>query len=328
MNQHKSLLVGIDGGGTKTVALVSDLEGRMLGRGVGGPSNYQVVGLPVACDSMNQAIRAGFADAKIEPCLPRVICLGLSGVDRPQDYAAIRAWAAEQMPGTPAVIVNDAMLVLAAGTPESWGIAMISGTGSIVYGRRQDGRTTRAGGWGYLLGDEGSGYAIGLAALRAVARADDGRAPATSLTRSILAHWSVAAPQKLISHVYLEHVPTQDIAALVTLVEAAASEGDAVAQSILREAGHELALAANAVVRRLRMQGPVPCAQAGSVIVKGRFIGQMFREAATAFGLRLDPVTPVTEPAQGAVRLARESLISGIEDTGGPIKASAAHPLR
>ncbi len=108
MNQHESLLVGIDGGGTKTVALVSDLEGRVLGRGAGGPSNYQAVGLPVACDSMNQAIRAGFADAKIEPCLPRVICLGLAGVDRPQDYAAIRAWAAEQMPGTPAVIVNDA----------------------------------------------------------------------------------------------------------------------------------------------------------------------------------------------------------------------------
>ena len=328
MNQHGPLLVGVDGGGTKTVALISDVEGHVLGRGVGGPSNYQAVGLAVARDSMNQAIRAGFADAKIEPCLPRVICLGLSGVDRPQDYDAIRAWAAEQMPGTPAVIVNDAMLVLAAGTPESWGIAMISGTGSIVYGRSQDGRTARAGGWGYLLGDEGSGYAIGLAALRAVARADDGRAPATSLTRSILAHWSVTAPQKLISHIYLEHVPTQDIAALVASVEVAAAEGDAVAQSILREAGHELALAASAVVRRLGMQGPVPCAQAGSVIVKGSFIGQMFMEAATAFGLQLDPVMPVTEPAQGALRLARESLINGIEETCSPPRASIGHPLQ
>ena len=328
MNQHGPLLVGVDGGGTKTVALISDVEGRVLGRGVGGPSNYQAVGLAVARDSMNQAIRAGFADAKIEPCLPRVICLGLSGVDRPQDYDAIRAWAAEQMPGTPAVIVNDAMLVLAAGTPESWGIAMISGTGSIVYGRSQDGRTTRAGGWGYLLGDEGSGYAIGLAALRAVARADDGRAPATSLTHSVLAHWSVTAPQKLISHIYLEHVPTQDIAALVASVEVAAAEGDAVAQSILREAGHELALAASAVVRRLGMQGPVPCAQAGSVIVKGNYIGQMFMEAATAFGLQLDPVMPVTEPAQGALRLARESLINGIEETCSPPRASIGHPLQ
>ena len=303
-------LIGVDGGATKTVALVSDLDGRVLGRGVGGPSNYQVVGLQAAGDSINQAIRAALADASVEAVPPRAVCLGLSGVDRPDDYALIRTWADKQMPGTPTVIVNDAMLVMAAGTPESWGVAMISGTGSIVYGRTPDGRMTRAGGWGHLLGDEGSGYAAGLAALRAVVRADDGRAAQTALTRLVLEHWSLATPQDLVSRLYLEQAPTQDIAALAALVEAAASEGDAVARGILQEAGHELALAVDAVVRQLGLPRPVPCAQAGSMIVKGRVVRQMFLESAASLGLHLDPVTPVSEPAQGAVRLARESLKS------------------
>jgi len=306
-----SVLVGVDGGGTKTIALLSDLHGRWLGRGAGGPSNYQVVGAETAGDSIRQAIRAAFADAKMEACPPRAICLGLSGVDRPEDYDAMRTWVTEHMPNIPAVIVNDAMLVLAAGTPEGWGIAMISGTGSIVYGRDREGRMARADGWGYLLGDEGSGYAIGLAALRAVMRAHDGRAPQTALARSVLEHWSLAAPPDLVHQVYIEHVPTREIAALGALIEEAAAEGDAVAQDILREAGHQLALAVNAVVRKLEMAGPIPCAQAGSVIVKGRLLRQMFLDSATSLGLQLDPVTPVPEPAQGAVRLALRLMAEG-----------------
>ena len=305
---NTDFLIGIDGGGTKTVALLADLEGRIIGRGIGGPSNYQVVGLEAAGEAMNHAIHAAFADAGVEPCAPRAMGLGLSGVDRPADFDVIRAWAAGQMPDTRAVIVNDAMIVLAAGTPEGWGIAMISGTGSIVYGRNREGQLIRAGGWGYILGDEGSGYAIGQAALQAVMRAHDERAPQTMLTQSVLAHWSMESPTNLVSRVYIEQVSPADVAKLAVLVEAAASAGDAVAQNILREAGRDLALAASAVVRRLGMQGPIPCAQAGSVIVKGQNIQRLFVAEAAAMGLRLDPVTSVTEPAQGAVRLAREAL--------------------
>jgi N-acetylmuramic acid 6-phosphate etherase len=301
-------LIGIDGGGTKTVALLSDLEGQVIGRGVVGPSNYQVVGIETAGDAMRQAMAAAFAEAGLEPGAPRAICLGLAGVDRPADFDVIRAWLDEQMPQVTAVIVNDATIVLAAGTPEGWGIAMISGTGSIVYGRNRAGQLARAGGWGYTLGDEGSGYAIGQAALRAVMRAHDGRAPQTLLTQAVLAHWSLQAPTNLVSRVYIEQASTQDVAGLAVLVEAAASRGDAVALDILREAGRELALAAKAVVQGLVLPMPVPCAQAGSVLVKGRNVRRLFLEEAAAMGLQLDPVTPVTEPAQGAVRLAREAL--------------------
>ena len=303
-NQHPALLIGVDGGGSKTVVLLADSECHVLGRAAGGPSNYQVVGQQAAGAALSQTIRAAFAEANLELCAPAAICLGLSGVDRPADQAVIQAWVNEEMPGTPAAIVNDAELVLAAGTPEGWGVALICGTGSIAYGCTPGGQAARAGGWGYLLGDEGSGYAIGMAALRAVARASDGRAPQTTLTRAILEHWSLTAPQELIGRIYQGRIPTQEIAALARLVDTAASDQDRVAQSILQEAGHELALAVSAVAQKLEMRGSVPCAHAGSVIVKGQFIARMFLDAATAMGLHLDPVTPVTEPAQGALRLA------------------------
>jgi N-acetylglucosamine kinase-like BadF-type ATPase len=206
------------------------------------------------------------------------------------------------------MIANDAELVLAAGTPAGWGLALICGTGSIVYGRSPDGRLTRADGWGHLLGDEGSGYAIGLAGLRAVMRAYDGRGSASALTEAILDRWALAAPPDLVSRVYRELQGKQQIAALASTVEDVAVEGDPIAQQILAAAGLELALAAHAVAERLELANPIPCALAGSVIVQGRIVRWEFEMAATQLGLELMPIATVPEPAVGAVRLARSAL--------------------
>jgi N-acetylmuramic acid 6-phosphate etherase len=301
------LLIGIDGGGSKTLALMADEDGRVLGRGAAGSSNYQSMGAAAAQDALNEAIAA--ACLAVGP--PAALCLGLAGVDRPEDRAFVQGWLARAMPGIPAAIVNDAKLVLAAGTPEGWGAALICGTGSIAYGEDAEGRRARAGGWGYLMGDEGSGYAIGQAALRAVLRAFDGRGAQTALTRAVLAHWGLSAPPDLVGRVYRENLAPADLAALAPLVEAAATSEDAVSQEILRGAGHELALAVKAVVRSLTLPEPTPCALAGGLIVRGEAMRLAFVEAARVIGLRLDPVTPVAEPAQGAVRLARELLRRG-----------------
>ena len=162
----------------------------------------------------------------------------------------------------------------------------------------------RAGGWGYLLGDEGSGYAIGLAALRAVMRAYDGRGPQTTLTGSVLAEYRLSAASALVPRIY-EHATTPaEIAALAALVDTAAAAGDRVACDILHDAGRELALAAEAVIRRLELTGAAPCALAGGVIVKGRALRAAFTEAVNGLGFELAPLTLVPEPAQGAVRLA------------------------
>lgn len=219
------LLLGVDGGGSKTVALLAGRAGQLLGRGRAGASNYHSVGAEHACAELRRAIASAFDAARIVPRPPAAICLGLAGVDRPEDRALFQNWAAHEWPGIPVIVVADAELVLHAGTPEGRGVAIIAGAGSIVYGRSRAGKLARAGGWGYLLGDEGSGYAVGLAALRAVARAADGRGPPTMLTDLILGRWSLPAPQTLIRRVYAPETSRAEIAALADLVVRAASRG-------------------------------------------------------------------------------------------------------
>lgn len=306
-------LIGVDGGGSKTIALIAGRDGTILGRGSGGSSNYRAVGIERTCDSLEQALRGAFADAGLEPdgSLVEMACFGLAGVDRPGDSAPLLAWAEEAWPGMRVEIVNDARLGLAAGTPQGWGLGVICGTGSIVYGRDPQGQMARAGGWGYLLGDEGSGYDIGLTALRSVARAADGRGPQTMLSELILAQWSLRATQELVEYVYRPQVTKTDIAGLTNLVEAAARQGDAVARRILEKAGHELATAAAVVVERLKLAGEVPCALVGGLLVRGELVTEEFLRSAAGIGLRLHPVERVAEPALGAVRLAGERARQG-----------------
>jgi N-acetylglucosamine kinase-like BadF-type ATPase len=301
-------LVGVDGGGSKTAALLAGPDGAVLGRGSAGSSNHRAVGLERACAALDRALRAAFADAGLEPDPGRVrmACIGLAGVGRPGDPLPFQAWAARRWPGMPVEFVSDARLVLAAGTPAGWGVAAIAGTGSIAYGRGPDGGEARAGGWGYLLGDEGSGYHIGLAALRAVVRAADGRGPETPLAGLILEAWGLGSVSELVGRVYRPRRSNAEIAALAGLVERAAAGGDPVARDILKQAGEELALAADVVAGRLGLSGPVPCALAGGVLVRGEWVARAFLAAAARLGRPLAPVQPVTEPALGAVRLAGE----------------------
>ncbi len=308
--QDRDLVVGVDGGGSKTLALVADARGHVLGRGIAGPSNYQVVGREVACAAIGAAIRTACAEI---PGTLRALCLGVAGAGRPDDREMFFAWARARYAGLPVVVVHDGQLALAAGTPEGWGVAVLCGTGSLVYGEDQKGRAARAGGWGYLLGDEGSGYAIGLAALRAGVRAADGRGPETELTHAILTYWSLERPEDLIARVYRPPVARGEIAALAKVVSDVAARGDAVAESLLRTAGEELALAAHAVATQLALPQPIPCALAGSVILNIDDVRESFQRSATARATSLGPVTAVSEPARGAVRLAKGLLTPNAE---------------
>jgi N-acetylmuramic acid 6-phosphate etherase len=307
------LILAIDGGGSKTLALLADVHGRVLGRGYGGNANYQSAGFAVASRALREAIGHAAQDAGLDAeagpreAAPRIaaLCLGLAGAAREEDKALYRAWAGEVFAGAAVIVTNDAELVLAAGTPDDWGVALICGTGSIAYGRNAAGQTARAGGWGYVLGDEGSGYAIGLAALRAVVAATDGRAGPTRLTDAVLAEWGLSGAEELIRRVYRESKLPPDIAALAPLVIAAAAD-DEVAAGIVADAGRELALALAAVVKRLGLVAPVPLALAGGLLVNSNLLRRAVSASAAERELRLEPVTAVFEPAQGALRLARE----------------------
>ena len=178
------------------------------------------------------------------------ICLGMAGADRDDEQALVRDIMRRIGARARVVVVNDALVALVAGIGDGPGVVIISGTGSIAYGRSAD-RAARAGGWGHVLGDEGSGYWIGRQALRAVARGADGRGPATSLTPRVLNHFAVAKPADLIAEVYDRQLPHHALAQIARLVQQARDEGDEVATQILEQAAHELVRAARSVVERL-----------------------------------------------------------------------------
>src|SRR5215217_7483453 len=176
-------ILGVDGGGTKTLALLGDLSGNVLARGLSGPSNYNAVGFDAACFALESAISLARKDY---PGEISALAFGLAGAGRKEDLERFQHWAVDSFPGTAVRVVSDAEILLMASAPSGPGLALICGTGSIVYGRTVMGDLIRAGGWGYLFGDEGSGYAIGIAALRAVMQAHDGRGLGTLLSELVL----------------------------------------------------------------------------------------------------------------------------------------------
>ncbi len=177
------LLLGVDGGGTSTDVRLATADGRIIGCGTSGASNAKTVGVERACAALAAAIAMAFADANLPQRAVASACFGLAGFDRPDDRALLARWIEEAQWAEHVSHVNDGDLVVAAGTPAGCGVGVIAGTGSIAVGRAPDGRKTRAGGWGPLMGDEGSAYAVVLDALRIVARRSDGRESAPTPDR-------------------------------------------------------------------------------------------------------------------------------------------------
>ncbi|MCZ2342300.1 MAG: N-acetylmuramic acid 6-phosphate etherase [Bacteroidales bacterium] len=301
------LVLGLDGGGSRTVALLaatrSDGGWNILGRGEGGPSNMQSVGFAAAFSALDEAIASAFASAGLARQEVYRACLGLAGAGRPEEQQCFLDWAAGIGLADGVYATGDSTLLIAAGTPDGWGLSVVSGTGSMAYARSRDGHAYRAGGWGPLMGDEGSGYAVALAGLRAAARATDGRGATTALTDRLLAAFGLHSVEDLIGVVY-RGSDRATIASLAPVVLAVADEGDAVAEDIVRNAAVELAAAAAAAARPLGFGSPIPVALAGGLLVSSNSFRTRFLEALTHRGLQPDPVAVVAEPAEGAVRLA------------------------
>jgi glucosamine kinase len=298
-------VLGIDAGGTKTVALLADADGRIVGEGRAGGANLQAHG-----ELEVEKVLHGVIDLALDgrSVAPAAVCLGLAGVDREGDGAVIRAIMRRLGFRAHTLIVNDALIALIAGQPSGVtrpGVVLISGTGSIAYGVNGRGVAARAGGWGSSLGDEGSGYWIGRRALAAVVRDADGRGPATQLTPMVLSHFELSRPEQLVAEIYDNVGGRHAIASLGETVERARAAGDHVAAEILREAASELALAVASVVSRLDMRGEqFPTLLAGGIL---RGIPWLASEV-TRHVAEVAPrsiVEPLqVEPAMGAVRLA------------------------
>jgi N-acetylglucosamine kinase-like BadF-type ATPase len=222
------LYLGVDGGGTSTVALLGLADGTVAGRGQAGPSNAKAVGTAAARTALEEAIAGAFAAAGLWPRAVAVACLGVAGFDRPEDKALLGEWSVSGNWADRLVLVNDGDLVVAAGTPEGWGVGVIAGTGSIAVSRAPDGRKSRAGGWGVTFGDEGSAYAVAVAALRLIARRIDGRDPAPggpdAQTEAICKALKIDGPGKIVSAVYAPGMDRTRIAGLVPAVMEAAAK--------------------------------------------------------------------------------------------------------
>ncbi len=304
------LYAGVDGGGSKTAAVIVDIQGRELGRGIAGASNYQGVGLEVALRRVREALAVALQQAGASSGeRPTSIVLGLAGIDRPEDHARWQAALNEETTLADKVeLCGDFDLILYA-LPERRGLGIIAGTGSIAVGRdgRKASRRARAGGWGHFIGDEGSGLWLGREALNAASRAADGRGAKTELLSMLLKEWDLKEPSDLIGAVYGSSsdkgVNLAQIAQVAELVFKAADAGDDFARILLQNAVNELAQAIKACDRQLYFEKPPSLAVAGSLLLKHPPFLQALTHRLEAM-LTIGEVVPVDDPALVAAKAA------------------------
>jgi N-acetylglucosamine kinase-like BadF-type ATPase len=313
-------VLGVNGGGTRTVALVANEKGRVLGRGEGGPANYHATGLADVSEAITHAATTAIEDAGLVGQALSAAFFAISGVDRPTERQVMAGLIARTGLTCPIHLDHDAVSALAGATGGLPGVVVMAGSGSIAFGEDRKGNRARAGGYGPLLGDEGSGYDIGRKALMAALRAEDGRSPATVLTDRFKQRFMLERMPEVINLVYGNPAPMQrpEIAGLAPVVVDAAREGDAMAREILRIAGRELGLAAAAVLQKLDWddEEPVLVAGTGGVFAAGNILALPMQQVIRSACPQAQMCQPKHTAAYGAVLLALQSLGIHPEDPG------------
>ena len=303
------LFIGLDGGGTSTRALATDETGAVLGRGKAGPGNPLSVGWEPAVAAIIAAVRATRVLLPVDAAF-----FGLAGVGREPAKSRMTAALAEARLARRFEVGIDVEIALAGAHGGEPGGIVCAGTGAIALARAADGTLHRADGWGHLLGDEGSGYWIGLEALRKVFRDADGRlgcpepddAP-SALGTAILAHFGLQSLSELVTRVYETPLTPAEVAALAPVVAACAKAGDTGADATLMWAGWELAHAGIAVLRAADMrQGPL--SYTGGVFRLGRPLLTPFKQHVRQMLPGVVIRAPQMSPVAGAALLARQLL--------------------
>jgi glucosamine kinase len=248
----QTLVMGIDGGQSTTRALIADMEGNLLGLGVGGASNH--IHEPGGPERLRQSLRTALNGALQSASLPAdtrfaVALCGMTG-----GGPLVEQICRQELPAEKVVVTHDTRTALYCVTQGRPGAVVIAGTGSVAFGMNEDGEIASVGGWGYLMGDEGSAYWIALQAINACTRAEDGRIPPTWLKRVILEHFGVESLSALHRLIYSEQLSRGQLASAAQAVSDAAKLGERTAMRILSNAGKEMGLMAVVVLRKLGMQ--------------------------------------------------------------------------
>ena len=302
--------IGVDGGGTRTRAVVAGEDLVPMGSGASGPANASTRPLPLVVETVLEAAGDAAASATVAAARAEKVGVGLAGVESAGLVAPLTAALEEHFGAGRVLVTTDARIALAGaspGDPQGPGVVLIAGTGAIAYGRSAGGAEARAGGWGPLLGDEGSGYAIARQGLAAVVRDLDGRGPKTAIREMLFrSARGIHTLEELLAKIYRSEGGAGDVAAYFPIVLAAAKAGDAEARRILGEAGRELALAALTVIRKLQLENSsFPVSTVGGVFSAGDLLVGPLAAAlhAVAPGAQVGP--PAYPPEIGAIRLAR-----------------------
>jgi N-acetylglucosamine kinase-like BadF-type ATPase len=311
-----NLIIAVDAGGTKTDCLIGTTQGEILARTSSGPANYQLVGGDGVLRVIKELLCAVDEYCSHEKCSFEVMWIGIAGVDRPGEREQITKALQTLGIARRVVVDNDAIIALASGTMGDPGVVVIAGTGSIAFGINEEGKRARAGGWGYILGDEGSAYHIGRAALNSVTRAADGRGQPTLLSQAIIDHFRISNVDGLVRLAYADEFGRINIANLAVIVAESAGKGDETAIRILGQAGAELGIAAGAVAKALKMESTAfPCVTTGGVFKSGSRVSEaLMKELVKAAPLsRL--TRPEFPPVAGAYFLGIREVGQDIDET-------------
>jgi N-acetylglucosamine kinase-like BadF-type ATPase len=309
--------LGIDAGGTKTLALLADANGQVVGVGRSGTGNWESVGLEGAFLAYAEALDVALHAAGLRREQIAGAGYALAGMDWPSDKGRLTPLIERlALPG-PHLLVNDTFAALRAGSTDDVGVAVICGTGSTIAGRNRAGQTFRTFGLGALWGEHQGASGLVWAAFRAMGRSYFGSGPHTSLAaRMLAAHGATSVPE------LAERISRGEAdwpgGRFAPLVLAEADAGDALAQAIVREAGAELGLNAAAVARRLELADvPFSLVLAGGVLATGnRLLVDALVEPVRAYAPLVEPVVLVAPPAVGSVLLAFDAA-------GVPLSAAA-----
>lgn len=315
--------LGIDGGQSHTEAVIADEHGRIRGRGRGGPANHaeQPGGRERLARAVSESLCAAIEEARIAPEPSDVEfeaahCAMTGGADFKEEVirAIVRARRLS--------VGHDAPAALVGATGGEPGIVVIAGTGSVAYGENGRGRAVQAGGWGYLLGDEGSGYWIAREGLRRALHAEDGLDERTQLGERALCHFGVKDFRELTMAIYAGRIDRDRLASFAVEVESAARQGDATARRIMSEAVSWLVRLAVAASRRLQCEA-CKVAYVGGVF-RSDLVRDLFARELMAHLPAAQVIAPRFDPATGAVLLAyraagwdlTEEILSNLERTG------------
>lgn len=295
------IYLGIDGGGSKTTCVVGD-ERNVLGKATVGGINLVRSGEAQARTNLHEVIGKACVAAKVDPSQITKVCLGTTGAGRPQAAELLQRIVSEVVPAE-IKVVGDTVIALYAAFENGVGIVVIAGTGSIAYGKNLEGQTARAGGWGYAISDEGSGQWIGKTAVSAALRAHD-LGESSRVFRLVCSAWGIDGIDDLVK--VANAVPPPDYFALVPSILEAADLGDALARSVLTQAGTELATLAKILIGRIfENQANVPVAMSGGVFRNSALVRQVFYNSLRSEYPDAKIGSTVIEPVNGALALAR-----------------------